>query len=82
MVCYQKTNGIAHDIRFVPEDYSLQAGEYLMVADPLPTQEALSDPAAWAAHITPAPKKSLSDGDLAAVLVAKQILTLQDVTPK
>jgi hypothetical protein len=43
-VAYFKTEGVAHDIRFVAEDYELQEGELETRAEPLPTSEALSEP--------------------------------------
>jgi hypothetical protein len=42
-VAYFKTDGVAHDVRFVAEDYQLQEGELETRAEPLPTVEELSD---------------------------------------
>jgi hypothetical protein len=41
---YFKTNGQAHDVRFVPDEYVLQAGEIEIDAEELPTAASLSDP--------------------------------------
>ena len=42
MIAYKKTNGIAHDIRFVPDDYAPQEGEFTAQGDVL-DRDALSD---------------------------------------
>lgn len=41
---YLKTNGIAHDVRYVAEDYVLSSGELEGRGEPLPTAAQLSDP--------------------------------------
>lgn len=43
MICYNKTNGRAHDIRFVADDYAAKPGEIVTEGDTLPSVESLSD---------------------------------------
>lgn len=47
MICFLRNGGIAHDIRFVPDDYVPQGGELTRAGDVLPSAQSLSDPAAW-----------------------------------
>lgn len=49
-VAYKQTDGIAHDIRAVKHDYVLLPDEIESNVGRI-SQEALSDPAAWAARI-------------------------------
>lgn len=44
MIAYRKTNGRAHDVRFVADDYQAIDGETLIDGDVLPSVEELSDP--------------------------------------
>lgn len=44
MICYRIVDGIAQDIRFVPEDYVAQPGEVLIEGDELPSPESLAPP--------------------------------------
>lgn len=44
MIAYRKTNGRAHDIRFVADGYQAIAGETLIEGDVLPSALELSDP--------------------------------------
>jgi hypothetical protein len=43
MIAYRLTNGIAHDIRFVPPDYQAEPGETVIFGTDLPSVESLSD---------------------------------------
>jgi len=44
MICYKKTNGRAHDIRFVSDDCVPGPGEAVIAGDVLPSVDSLSDP--------------------------------------
>lgn len=55
MICYQKTNGLAHDLRLVPEDYIANLGETLINGDALPSVDSLSDAGAIALRDAPKP---------------------------
>lgn len=78
MIAYRIENGVCVEVRFVPDGYVHAANELTMSADYLPTQESLSDPKAWAAYIAPKPT-SISDGQLAAILVSKGLISQQDI---
>lgn len=56
---YRLVNGIAQDIRYVPPDYTLADDELERAVVALPTQQALSDPDAWAQ--ANAPRRSIVD---------------------
>lgn len=43
MIVYMKTEGVAHDIRRVQDDYELQTGEIILPGDVVPRPEELSD---------------------------------------
>lgn len=43
MICYKKTAGRAHDIRFVDDDYVAGPGETVIAGSLLPSAESLSD---------------------------------------
>lgn len=43
MIAYRKTDGKAHDIRLVADDYTPIEGEVLLKGDVLPSVDALSD---------------------------------------
>jgi len=45
MIAYKRTNGRATDLRFVPEDYAPEAGEFMVPGDDLPPLDSLHDPA-------------------------------------
>lgn len=47
---YRLTNGLAHDLRYVKQNYVLQPGELEGQAEPLPNPDAISVPAAVAAR--------------------------------
>lgn len=44
MIAYRKTNGRAHDLRCVPDDYEAEDGEILLELYELPAIETLHDP--------------------------------------
>lgn len=78
MIAFKIVDGVCIEVRFVPDGFVAGDNETLMEGDSLPSRESLSDPIAWAAYINPK-QKTLSDGQLAALLVKKGLLTDADV---
>lgn len=79
MICFQRTNGIAHDARLVPDSYIAQNGELTQAGDALPSLQSLSDPVAWQAMLD----AQTSDATrLAAIDSAIAAATVGTVTPQ
>jgi hypothetical protein len=60
-IAYLKTNGFAHDIRYVADDYTAAQDETIVFADELPSVDSLSDGAALQARGAAQLKKGLID---------------------
>lgn len=84
-IVYNLNKGIAENIRFAKAAYALRPGELEAQGGTLPTQEALSDPAAWAAQAADVQAKAQARAtaptveDLILVMKEKGVLTDQDI---
>lgn len=74
MIVWKVTDGIASDVRHEPEDYALQPGEQGLAGfGELPSLQAVSDPAAWAA------RESAADAEEARVSTIRAAQEVQDM---
>lgn len=86
-IAYRLDAGIARDIRAVKPGYVLKPGELeTIAADALPSVQALSDPAAWAARIAAqqaeADRRAIDDQERDQAKQDNAVTQLLDRTPQ